>query len=146
MTTTLPATDRDSSSRWRRVKGPTLVAAGLLGASVLLHVRDPHGEGSFGFCPWLVATGTYCPGCGGLRAVNDLTNAELTSAVSSNAFFVGAIPLALFSWSRWMQDRWRGTVRRLDERRALRFAVVFLGVAVAFAVVRNLSFAAWLAP
>ena len=46
-----------------------------------LHFRDPHASGSWGFCPWLALTGLYCPGCGGLRAVNDLTNGDLLGAL-----------------------------------------------------------------
>src|SRR5680860_987871 len=95
MTTTL---DRRSSeqSRLRRIKAPTLVAGAVVGASLLLHLRDPHESGSWGFCPWLLLTGTYCPGCGGLRAVNDLTRGDIPAAASSNLLFVGAVPLLVF--------------------------------------------------
>ena len=58
MAVALPA-HVDTRSRWQRVKGPTLLAVGLLTASVLLHVRDPHRGGSWGYCPWLVLTGTW---------------------------------------------------------------------------------------
>ncbi len=135
-----------TDSRWRRVKVPALVAAGVLGASVLLHIRDPHQSGSWGFCPWLVLTGTSCPGCGGLRAVNDLTHGDFGSAVSSNALFVGSIPLLGFLWFRWVRDRWNGVRRTPSTRRAIVCCGMFLLVAITFWVVRNLSFAAWLAP
>ena len=86
------------STRAQRVAAPTLVAGAVLGASVLLHLRDPHESGSYLYCPWLLLTGTYCPGCGGLRAVNDLTRGDLAAAASSNLLFVGAIPLLVFFW------------------------------------------------
>ena len=67
-----------------RMRGP-LVTAGVVGGLTLaLHFRDPHAAGSWGFCPWLRADRLYCPGCGGLRAVNDLTNGDVLGAASSN--------------------------------------------------------------
>ena len=145
MATTLhpPAT---REGRWQRVRAPTLLAAGVLGASVLLHVRDPHASGSWGFCPWLLLTGTACPGCGGLRAVNDLTHGDLAAAASSNLLFVGSIPLLVLLWGRWLTDRWRGMRRQTSSRTALACTGLFVAVTITFWVVRNLSFAAWLAP
>jgi hypothetical protein len=135
-----------TSNPGRRVTAPLVLAAGVLGVSVLLHVRDPHRSGSWGYCPWLLLTGTYCPGCGGLRAVNDLTHGELRAAASSNLLFVLSVPFVGAWWSRWTLDRWRGTLRHVDSRLQLRLAMVFLGVAVGFAVLRNTGAGAWLAP
>lgn len=145
MTTTLPA-DVDAPSRWRRVRTPTWVAGALIGASVLLHVRDPHHGGSWGFCPWLTLTGTYCPGCGGLRAVNDLTNGDVGAAASSNLLFVGSLPLVAVSYVRWFVGRWRGVDMRVSTTRAFIYAGLFLSVAVLFWVARNLAFGQWLSP
>lgn len=135
-----------AAGRWRRIQAPTLLAVGVLAASVALHVRDPHQSGSWGFCPWLMLTGTNCPGCGGLRAVNDLTRGDVGAAASSNLLLVGAIPLVGFLWSRWLLDRWNNVQRQVSSRRALTLAAVFLLVALAFAVVRNTGWGAWLAP
>jgi hypothetical protein len=144
MTTTLgPPTTAD---RWQRVKAPVLLAGAVLGASVLLHVRDPHQSGSWGVCPWLLLTGQYCPGCGGLRAVNDLTHGDLRAAASSNLLLVGSIPLLAFLWVRWISDRWQGVRRTVRTSRAFAYAGVFLAVAVTFWVVRNLPAGSWLAP
>lgn len=131
---------------WRGVRTPVIVAGGLLAASVALHLRDPHREGSWGLCPWLVLTGTYCPGCGGLRAVNDLTHGNVGAAASSNLLLVGAVPVFAWWWLRRTADAWRGVRRVVDERVALRVTVVVLGVALLFWVVRNLPFAGWLTP
>ncbi len=143
-TTVLPL--RDERSRWRRVQAPVLVAVGLLAASVALHVRDPHRSGSWGFCPWLALTGTYCPGCGGLRAVNDLTHGDVVAAASSNLLLVGSIPVLALWWTRRTVDGWRGVRRHVDERRALLVTYGVLGAALLFWVVRNLPFAGWLTP
>ena len=50
------------------LRDPALVGAVGVAAAALLHFRDPHGTGSYGFCPFLALTGKPCPGCGGLRA------------------------------------------------------------------------------
>lgn len=129
-----------------RVTAPVAVAVAVLAASVVLHVRDPHQSGSYLFCPWLLLTGTYCPGCGGLRAVNDLTHGDVVAAASSNLLFVGAVPLLVTLWARWLAARWRGVRRTVDSRAALAGATAFGVVALVFWVVRNLPFAGWLAP
>lgn len=134
------------SSLRERVSAPLVLAGALVTASVLLHLRDPHRAGSYLFCPWLLLTGTYCPGCGGLRAVNDLTHGRLLSAASSNLLLVGALPLAAVLWGRWLVDRWRGVRRSVEPRRAVTLAVAGGLLAAGFAVVRNLPAGAWLAP
>lgn len=133
-------------ARRRQLRAPLLLAGGLLAASVLLHLRDPHRGGSWGFCPWLMLTGTYCPGCGGLRAVNDLTHGDVRAAASSNVLFVGALPVLGFFYTRWLLDRWNGVTRTVDGHRALLWSALFLAVAVGFAVLRNLPMGTWLAP
>jgi len=110
----------------------------------VLHLRDPHDSGSYGFCPFYAATGHYCPGCGGLRAVNDLTNGDLASAASSNLLFVASIPVLVYAWFRWLRVQWRG-----DPAPPLNPYVltsVSIGLMVVFTVVRNLPFGAWLEP
>jgi hypothetical protein len=144
VTATLPS--QVPRSRRQRVTGPLLLAGGVLGASVLLHLRDPHQSGAWGYCPWLLLTGTYCPGCGGLRAVNDLTHGDVAAAASSNLLLVAAIPFLVLTWARTTLDRWHGRVRQGAARRHVVLAVSLLVVALVFAVVRNTPAGAWLAP
>jgi hypothetical protein len=123
-----------------------LLAAGVLVAAVALHLRDPHVEDSWGFCPWRLITGTSCPGCGGLRAVNDLTHGDVAAAASSNLLLVAAPPVVAGLWLRSMRQRWTG-VRRAFPRTATSAAVGVAAVAVAgFWVLRNLPAGSWLAP
>jgi hypothetical protein len=145
MTLTAPP-EAEAPSRWQRIRPAVVVAAVVLVLSVALHFRDPHKSGSWGFCPWLTMTGTYCPGCGGLRAVNDLTRGDVVSAASSNLLFVSSIPVLTWMWARSLGQRWRGVTTSLPRPLVTAAAAVGVLLIFAFWLLRNLSFASWLAP
>lgn len=134
-----------AASRWQRMVAPVGTIGALGAATLALHFRDPHVAGSWGFCP-SAALGFWCPGCGGLRAVNDLTNFQLADAASSNLLFILALPLIVFGLGRWVVDQWRGTVRVTDPRTAQVMATVAIASLTAFTVLRNLPPLEWLAP
>lgn len=128
-----------------RAKVPLLLAGGIGVATLALHLRDPHQSGTWGYCPLYALTGVYCPGCGGLRAVNDLSNLDLAGAASSNLLFVASIPLLVFLWVRWVRYAAVGQgVPGIRHPRAWAYGVGAL--LVVFMVVRNLPFGTWLAP
>lgn len=131
-------------SRARRLLGPALVAGGISAATLALHLRDPHAQGSWGMCP-TAAMGLSCPGCGGLRAVNDLSNFQLVDAASSNLLFVASIPLLFYMFYRWTSGRWSGRPWQPSERVMKYSAITVIVLLVAFTVLRNLS-GSWLAP
>jgi Protein of unknown function (DUF2752) len=140
-----PVAEEPSATRWRRVRGPALVIGGLAVASLALRLRDPHDDGSWGICP-SAAMGVYCPGCGGLRAVNDLTHGDLAGAASSNLVLVLAMPVVIFVLGRWLLDGWTGRERDHSTRLVLGVTAAY-GVALAvFTVLRNLPAGSWLAP
>jgi hypothetical protein len=85
-----------------------LFGAAGVGALALLHVRDPHEYGSYGFCPFLMVTGQPCPGCGGLRAINNLTHGDVVGALSSNAMAVVLLVVMSVAGIVWYFRRWRG--------------------------------------
>jgi uncharacterized protein DUF2752 len=131
--------------RSERLRAPLWGMAGLAAATFALHVRDPHAHGSWGLCPLYATTGIYCPGCGGLRGVNDLTDGHLGQALSSNLLLVLVIPFTLLALGRWTYGAWTG--RALTPvptlPRAARTGLILL--VVAFTVARNLP-GSWLAP
>ena len=141
---TAPATAAPRT-RLRRMVAPTATIGGLALATLAVHLRDPHEKGSWGFCP-SAALGFHCPGCGGLRAVNDLTNGDLTAAASSNLVLVVLLPLAVIALGLWTLDRWQGRTRRLSWQVLRPGALVLIGVLATFTVLRNLAAGAWLAP
>jgi hypothetical protein len=133
------------STRAGRVLAPLATIGGLSLATLGLHLRDPHQQGSWGFCPSALL-GFSCPGCGGLRAVNDLTHGQVGAAVSSNLLVTALIPVAVVLLVVWTADRWRGHPRRVPWERLRPLVAALLTVLVAFTVARNTGAGAWLAP
>lgn len=132
-------------SRARLLRAPVLTGALAAAALAILHVRDPHLQGSYGFCPFLEITGKPCAGCGGLRAVNLLTHGQVGAAVSSNLLVVLAVAIFAIAWVVWLVRRGLGeqaTLLRVSSRSA---AMVALLVFV-FWIVRLTPTGAWLAP
>lgn len=124
---------------------PALVAGGVGATTVALHVRDPHEQGSWGFCPSLLL-GFYCPGCGALRAVNDLTHDQVADAASSNLLLLIAAPLAVSVFVLWVRARGRGIPWDPSPYVLRNVSWIAIALMAAFAVARNLPFGAWLAP
>jgi hypothetical protein len=134
-------------SRRHRLRGPLLTAGLVGGVTLALHFRDPHSAGSWGICPWLALTGQYCPGCGSLRAVNDLTHGDVVAAAGSNLIFVLMVPVLVFWWLRWTERAWSGTApAAVVGRRSGLWIALATVVMVAFGVFRNLPAGSWLAP
>ena len=125
-----------------RARGPLFAAGGVAAATLALWLRDPHQHASWGLCPFKLLTGWDCPACGGLRAVNDLTHAQLLAAWHSNALFVSALPVLVSAWAWWLLRSVRGPrpgASRRQPRARVRttLAVAGFGVILAFTVWRN---------
>lgn len=132
-------------TRLERLASPARVLGGLAVATVALRLRDPHQHASWGLCP-LAAVGIWCPACGGLRSVNDLTHGDLLAAASSNLAFIVALPFLVAGLAIWTVDRWRGVHRELPMRIVRPAAYAALVLLAVFTVARNLPFGSWLAP
>lgn len=132
------------TSRATRLASPLVTGAAVALATVALHVRDPHVSGSWGFCPTQALTALDCPLCGGLRAVHDLTNGDLSAAASSNLLLVVALPVVLALWVRRLVACWRGGAAMRPLAAPTWLWVLGLGVVAVFTVARNLP-GSWLA-
>ena len=143
--TVVPSLDAGRRVTAASLRAPALVGTAGLGAAVLLHFHDPHGSGSYGYCPFLTLTGKPCPGCGGLRAVNDLTRGDFVAAVSSNVLAVALVAVLGVTWVLWVARRLRGRVDRMITL-DVNAGFVAIGVLVVFGILRNTPWGSWLAP
>ncbi|GHB36349.1 membrane protein [Flexivirga endophytica] len=128
----------------RRVRGPALTAAAGAGALVLLHFRDPHQSGSWGFCPFLEVTGHPCPLCGGLRAMNDLTRGHIGDALTSNAAAVFILIAGAALIVRWFVRRARGEANAVLLTTPKLATAIFAVAMVIFTVYRWTPWGNWL--
>jgi hypothetical protein len=118
------------------------LAAAAAGA-LALYLFDPARHGFYPRCFFKMATSLDCPGCGGLRATHQLLHGNLAGAFALNPLFVMVIPILAFWGARSVaervtQKRWRRLISTP--------AALWLGAAivVAFGIVRNLPWRAWL--
>jgi Protein of unknown function (DUF2752) len=142
---TLTAAPLDVRPRSERLRTPVLTAGSLAAATIALHLRDPHVSHAWGICPLYALTGLYCPGCGGLRGVNDLTNGHLGQAASSNLLLVLALPVAAVLFARWTYGAWTGRNVRAVPALPRPVITALLALVLVFTVARNLP-GSWLAP
>lgn len=84
--------------------------------------------------------------CGGLRAVNDLTNGHVLAATSSNLLVTLLVPAALVLMAIWFAESWTGVRPLWLARHARLYNGALLVALVMFMVVRNTALGAWLAP
>jgi len=134
----------------RSARSPLLVGGLSLAATVYVALVDPNSPGHYFTCPVLALTGMYCAGCGGLRAVHDLTHLDVAGAWNMNPLLVLAAPLVVLAWVRWLGRSWGSGGRpatAASDWRSVRSAWTVLVVVVAFGVLRNVpALVPWLAP
>ncbi len=99
-------------ARVRAVVGPVVVALGALGGVAFLGAHSPHVPGIYPTCPSFALTGTYCPGCGSMRALHDLWHLDLGGAWGMNPLLVLSLPAVVASWFAWLRRAATGRPRR----------------------------------
>ncbi|KJS54946.1 DUF2752 domain-containing protein [Streptomyces rubellomurinus] len=129
----------------RRLGPPLAALAAVAGPAAYVAAVDPNAPGHYPDCPFLAATGWWCPGCGGLRCVHALAHGDLTSALHDNAVAVLLLGVLAVLWLRWAWAALTGGAPPGVSVGARRWALIGLLVLV-FAVVRNLPVGAGLAP
>lgn len=128
----------DAGSATRAGPFPAALAGGA--GAVLLFLVNPHTHQVFLPCPFRLATGLYCPFCGGLRMVHDLLHGDVLRALHDNALAFPLLALAALAGLNLAIGRWRGQPPvRLRPPGWMWPAVVV--VLVAWTVLRNLPFA-----
>ncbi len=125
----------------------TVGAFGLVGAA-FLHFVDPNDSGGpYPTCPWLMLTGTFCPGCGSTRALAALTHLDVVGAASMNLLVFACLPYLGYVYFSWLTRTLRTTPA---PRRVFVvppwLAWSILGGVILFWVLRNLPWFSFLAP
>ena len=119
-----------------------LAAAGALALAVQA-VFDPFTQ-HIPLCPVRAATGLLCPGCGAIRSVHALLAGDPVLALRNNALVTTAIPLVGIGLVAWAVRRSRGLRTNLMPSNTV--LLVLVGIAVLYAVLRNLPMFWFLAP
>jgi hypothetical protein len=124
---------------------PTAVTVAAASAAAVLYAVDPNEPGHYPTCPFLYATGWYCPGCGALRALHDLLHGDVAGALARNPAVLLALPYLLLALVTWFR---RSTGRTAPRSSSLPPAVVWalLGAIAAYWILRNLPGLDWLSP
>jgi hypothetical protein len=113
------------------------VTATLLAGTAWVGIGNPHEGGFFPKCVYYSATGHWCPGCGGLRAVHDLLNGDVAGALSMNAVVtLLVIPLGVIGLAWWWLHGLGVSVPRF--RLSTRAAWTLPAILAAFWIARNI--------
>ncbi|WP_433255799.1 DUF2752 domain-containing protein [Streptosporangium sp. CA-135522] len=131
--------------RARAVLAPLGAALAAGAAVAFVRAVDPNEPGHYPTCPFLMLTGFYCPGCGGLRAVHALAHGDPVSALGLNPLVVAAVPVLALVWGRWTVRSWRGEPFNGKAVRPV-YVWAFLALMIVFWIMRNVPFGEFLAP
>ena len=143
-TTTSPVTSVPTRRGRIRAFAPAAVLVATGAGLLLVHTLDPGEPGNYPTCPWLMVTGTFCPGCGTLRMLHALTHGDVTTAVAMNPFALVMVVVLAAGWMAWAwQARWGLPVATWVPQWA---ATGYLVLTVVYWVARNLPGLRWLAP
>lgn len=110
-----------------------LAAVGALG---FLYLFNPSTSTLYPACPFLYFTGCYCPGCGSLRAIHQLTRGHLAAAFGLNPLMVLTLPFVAYSFASYAVLAVAGRPLRTFFIRSA-FIWSLLGLILAYWVLRN---------
>ena len=138
--------DAQSNSSHRTVIGILLfITLVLIGA--IFFFFDPTRSGFYPLCLFHKVTGLNCPGCGGLRALHQLTHGNFVTAFHCNPLLMVLLPFITFITLRWLI---RGREAFVGNPVLFRPAAlwILLAVTLVFTVLRNLPWPAfdWMSP
>jgi hypothetical protein len=85
-----------SSIKWVVKPKGIALGAGLAAAMLFLYNFNPAGTSLYPPCPFNTLSGLYCPGCGSLRALHQLSHGHLFAALSLNPLMIISLPFVLY--------------------------------------------------
>lgn len=124
-----------------------LIAGVLLLVAVVFFFFDPTRHAFYPSCLFYKLTGLNCPGCGGLRALHQLTHGDIVAAFRCNPLLITLLPFIAFLSLRWFKH---GRSAFDGNPGIFRPATIWtlLAVTLVFTILRNLpgpAFA-WMSP
>ena len=124
-----------------------LVVPAAIAACLLLFYFNPTQYAFYPRCTLYTLTGIYCPGCGCLRAIHQLSHGQVLSALHDNLLLVAGLILLGVDGAQFLYRRMNSGSAQLWVMRPM---VIKCGIAVIilFAVLRNIHASPfnWLAP
>lgn len=136
----------DSVKAETRVANRLVSGLAVVAVLALIYFFAPDKNVFYPRCLFHSLTDLNCPFCGGLRATHQLLHGNFATAFALNPLFILAIPLVFIfvSISKIVQAT---TGKKMFTFVSSRLAVVmFVGVIVIFAVLRNTPAFSWMAP
>ncbi|MGV1009996.1 MAG: DUF2752 domain-containing protein [Dermatophilaceae bacterium] len=131
------------SERLRALLGARWTTAALAAvATAYVWAVDPNQPGHYLPCPTYLLTGTYCPGCGGLRSMHALLHGDLATSLERNPAVAPGVVLLAVLGVLWIR-RGRPPIRVDPSGWRLRLVLLLVGV---FWVLRNVPGWTWLSP
>jgi hypothetical protein len=113
-------------------------------AAGVLFLFNPAEYHFYPVCWFYRTTGLLCPGCGGLRAMHQLSHGHVLEALRFNAAAVAGIPfVAAYAWRRFQT---RQQLRAHSPRRTSLIVCAVVALILIFGIVRNLPQFDWLRP
>ena len=107
------------------------------GGLSFVYLLDPETSDLYPTCPFLALTGFYCPGCGTLRALHQLTRGHPVAALDLNPLMMLLLPfIGYFLASHAMLAVTGQPLRTFFVRPALIWAL--LGVVLVYWLLRNI--------
>ena len=142
-----PTVDRPGprlADRVGRLRSPALVLAASAASFAYIGSVSPYASGNYPACPLYAVTGFYCPGCGSLRSLHSLANADIVASFARNPIMPPLLLILALVFLRWVVLRWKGE-RLTWEPPAWVPIAIGVGVVV-YGVARNLPGLAFLSP
>lgn len=116
--------------------------AASVAAAAYLYAVSPEVPGRYVACPTYTLTGTYCPGCGGLRSLHALMHGDVGLSLQRNPAVLPLLVVLVVVGAVWLR---RGRPALRIDTSGRRFRLAMLAVA-AFWVARNVPGWTWLSP
>ncbi len=119
----------------------------VVAATVVIFLFNPTQNAFYPRCLLYMTTGLYCPGCGSLRCVYQLSHGHILAALHDNLLLVLALPVICVYFGRsarsWLKEE---PLPRIILRPL--WLAVLVTVVVLFTILRNIPAAPfnWLAP